>query len=226
MEVKKYSKPEIKNKRIDFFLVGLSLAMLLVFGAFSYTVYEQKVASLENVVIEEDLVVMENTVQEKKPPPPPPPPELEVVEDDEEIEEEQPEFEETEIDQETEIEAYEDEEEEEPEETNEVFEIFDVSEKASFPGGDAGLQRYLQENAEFPQMALENDQQGTVNVMFVVDKKGRVTNIQILGAKKGFGLEEEAIRVVKSTSGMWKPAKQRDKPVRMRFRIPVSFKAY
>ena len=65
MEVKKYSKPEVKNKRIDFFLVGLLLAMLVVFGAFSYTVYEEKVQKLENVVIDEDLVVMENTVQEK-----------------------------------------------------------------------------------------------------------------------------------------------------------------
>lgn len=225
MEVKKYSKPEVKNKRVDFFLVGLSLALFVVLGAFSYKVYEEKIAGLENVVIEEDLVVMENTVQEKKPPPPPPPPELEVVEDDEEIEEEQPEFEETEIDQDTEMEAYEDEEEE-PEETNEVFEIFDVSEKATFPGGEEGLQRYLAENTTFPTMALENDQQGTVNVMFVVDKQGRVKNIQILGSKKGFGLEDEAIRVIKSTSGMWKPAKQRDKAVNMRFRIPVKFQIF
>ena len=227
MEVKKYSKPEVKNNRVGFFLVGLSLAMLLVFGAFSYTVYEKKVQKLDNVVIDEDLVVMENTVQEKKPPPPPPPPELEVVEDDEEIEEEQPEFEETEIDQDTEMDEYEaEEEEEEPEETNEVFEIFDVSEKATFPGGEEGLQRYLAENTTFPAMALENDQQGTVNVMFVVDKQGRVKNIQILGAKKGFGLEDEAIRVIKSTSGMWKPAKQRDKAVNMRFRIPVKFQIF
>ncbi|MEN8696156.1 MAG: energy transducer TonB, partial [Bacteroidia bacterium] len=156
---------------------------------------------------------------------PPPPPEIEVVEDDEEIEEDQPEIEDTEIDQDTEIAEYE-EEEEEPEETNEVFEIFDVSEKAAFPGGDEGLQRFIAENITYPPMALENDMQGTVNVMFVVDKQGRVKNIAILGGKKGFGLEDEAMRVIKMTSGRWSPAKQRDKAVNMRFRIPVKFQIF
>ena len=225
MEVKKYPKPEVKNKRIDFFLAGLAFSLLVVFGAFSYRINDDRPDQLENIIIEEDLVVMENTVQEKKPPPPPPPPEIEVVEDDEEIEEDQPEIEDNEIDQDTEMEIYE-LEEEEPEETNEVFEIFDVSEKASFPGGDAGLQRFIAENITFPPMALENDMQGTVNVMFVVDKSGRVRDVTILGRKKGFGLEDEAMRVIKLTSGKWRPAKQRDKSVNMRFRIPVKFQIF
>ena len=106
MEVKKYPKPEVKNKRIDFFLTGLAFSLLVVFGAFSYTIYDDRPDQLENIIIEEDLVVMENTVQEKKPPPPPPPPEIEVVEDDEEIEEDQPEIEDNEIDQDTEMEMY------------------------------------------------------------------------------------------------------------------------
>ncbi|MBT6236617.1 energy transducer TonB [Bacteroidia bacterium] len=225
MEVKKYSKPEVKNKRLDFFLLGLSMSLGVVLFAFTYRQPPVKVAEVENIIIEEDLVVMENTVQEKKPPPPPPPPEIEVVEDDEEIEEDQPEIEDTEIDQDTEIAEYE-EEEEEPEETNEVFEIFDVSEKAAFPGGDEGLQRFIAENITYPPMALENDMQGTVNVMFVVDKQGRVKDIAILGGKKGFGLEDEAMRVIKMTSGRWSPAKQRDKAVNMRFRIPVKFQIF
>lgn len=227
MEVKKYAKPEVKNKRLDFFLLGLSIALGVVLYGFTYTVYDAKVEELENIIIEEDLVVMENTVQEKKPPPPPPPPEIEVVEDDEEIEEDQPEIDDNEVDQDTEMDIQETEdEEEEPEETNEVFEIFDVSEKASFPGGDEGLQRFIAENITYPPMALENDMQGTINVMFVVDKNGKVKDIAILGGKKGFGLEEEAMRVIKMTSGQWSPAKQRDKAVNMRFRIPVKFQIF
>ena len=225
MEVKKYSKPEVKNKRIDFFLLGLAIAVGAVLYGFTYSIYDEKPEGLENIIIEEDLIVMENTVQEKKPPPPPPPPEIEVVEDDEEIEEDQPEIEENEVDQDTEIEEYE-QDEEELEETNEIFEIFDVSEKASFPGGDEGLQRFLGENLVFPPMAMENDIEGTVNVVFVVDKSGRVKDIAILGGKKGFGLEEEAMRVIKMTSGKWKPAKQRDNAVNMRFRMPVKFQLF
>ncbi len=227
MELKKSSKTELKNKRFDFFLIGMTLSLGLVFAAFSYKVYDKKDTSLENIIIEEDIVVMENTVQEKKTPPPPPPPEIEVVDDDEEIDEEQPEIEENEIDQDTEMEEYEQaEEDEEPEETNEVFEVFDVSEKAVFPGGEEGLQRYIAENITYPPMALENDMQGTVNVMFVVTKKGEVKDIAILGSKKGFGLEEEAMRVIKKTSGMWKPAEQRDRKVDMRFRMPVKFQIF
>jgi protein TonB len=225
MEVKKYSKPEVKNKRIDFFLLGLAIAVGAVLYGFTYSIYDEKPEDLQNIIIEEDLIVMDNTVQEKKPPPPPPPPEIEVVEDDEEIEEDQPEIEENEVDQDTEMEEYE-QDEEEPEETNEIFEIFDVSEKASFPGGDEGLQRFLGENLVFPPMAMENDIEGTVNVVFVVDKTGRVKDIAILGGKKGFGLEEEAMRVIKMTSGKWKPAKQRDNAVNMRFRMPVKFQLF
>ncbi|MFT6111735.1 MAG: protein TonB [Bacteroidia bacterium] len=225
MEVKKYSKPEVKNKRIDFFLLGLAIAVGAVLYGFTYSIYDEKPEDLENIIIEEDLIVMENTVQEKKPPPPPPPPEIEVVEDDVEIEEDQPEIEENEVDQDTEMEEYE-MDEEVLEETNEIFEIFDVSEKASFPGGDEGLQRFLGENLVFPPMAMENDIEGTVNVVFVVDKSGRVKDIAILGGKKGFGLEEEAMRVIKMTSGKWKPAKQRDNAVNMRFRMPVKFQLF
>ena len=224
MEVKKYSKPEVGNKRIDFFLVGLAFSILLVFGAFTYRVYDRKLENLGSIVIEEDLVVMENTVQQRTPPPPPPPPTIEVVEDDAEIEE-QPEIMETEVDQETEMEEYE-AKEEELEETDEILEIFDVSEKAEFPGGEEGLQKFIAENISYPAMALENDQQGTVNVMFVIDKAGLVKDIAILGSKKGFGLEEEAMRVIKLTSGKWRSAKQRDKPVSMRFRIPVKFQIF
>jgi protein TonB len=227
MEVKKYSKPEVSNKRIDFFLVGLAISVLMVFAAFSYKEYEEKKAELATLVIDEDLVVMENTVQERKPPPPPAPPTLEVVDDDVVIEE-QPEILDTETDQEEEMTEYEEKEEkqDEPEETNEVFEIFDVSEKAEFPGGEEGLQKFIAENITFPPMALENDQQGTVNIMFIVDKNGNVKDIAVLGSKKGFGLDEEAMRVINKTSGKWKPAKQRDKAVNMRFRIPVKFQIF
>ncbi|PCJ63916.1 MAG: hypothetical protein COA58_14895 [Bacteroidetes bacterium] len=226
MEVKKYSKPEVKNKRIDFFLMGLALALFVVLGAFSYTVYDGSLKDLGEEVIDEELVVMDNTVQDKKPPPPPPPPELEVVEDDEEIEEDQPEIEDDEMEQDDAITDYVNDDDDEPEETNEIFEIFDVSEKAAFPGDDEGLQRFIAENITYPPMALENDMQGTINIMFVVDKHGKVKDIKILGSKKGFGLEEEAMRVIRKTSGMWSPAKQRDKAVNMRFRIPVKFQIF
>ena len=113
------------------------------------------------------------------------------------------------------------------EEKESVFEIFDVSQKAEFPGGGEGLQRFLAENIIYPAEALENDHQGTVMPMFVINKKGNVVDAEILN--KGVchkSLEKEALKVIKSTSGMWKPALQRDKELNMRFRMPVKFQIF
>jgi len=121
---------------------------------------------------------------------------------------------------------------EEPEETTEVFEldtrekvfeVFDVSEKAKFTGGEDSLQRFIYDNLVYPPMAKENNIEGTVTVMFVVNQSGDIQDLEVMGARKGFGLEEEAIRLLKKSSGQWNPAKQRDKPVSMRFRMPIKF---
>ncbi len=225
MQLKKNPDKDVRNKRFDFSLIGLSVALGLVLLAFEYTTPPDKKAQLANYEIDEDLVVMENTVQEKKPPPPPPPPELEVVEDEVEIDEDQPEFEDTETDQDEEIQTFEDDEDE-PVETDEIFEMFSVEEPAEFPGGELALRKFLSENIEYPQAANDAEVQGVVVVRFVVDKRGKVNNLQILTPIKGFGLEDEAKRVVKLTSGKWKPAKQRDHPVSVRFQIPINFQLY
>ena len=115
-------------------------------------------------------------------------------------------------------------EEEEPEEVEtETYELFDVSERAEFKGGDNGLNQFLAENITYPKPAIQDSVDGTVMLMFVIDKKGAIKDVEVISKKIGYGLEEEAIRVLKATSGMWKPAMQRDKPVNMRFRLPVRF---
>ncbi len=105
-----------------------------------------------------------------------------------------------------------------------VIEVFNITQKAIFPDGEYGLQRFISENLKYPELALKNKTQGTVHVMFVVDVNGRVKDAVIIGEPQSDGLDEEAIRIVKSTSGMWTPAKQGNKPVDMRFRIPIDFR--
>ena len=59
------------------------------------------------------------------------------------------------------------------------------------------------------------------NIQFVVDKNGEVSDVKSLN-KVGYGIEAEAVRVVK-TSGKWIPAKQNKKPVTA-YRIqPITF---
>lgn len=225
MKNKKNPNIDLSKRRSTFLRVGMILSLGVVLAAFNYKTRPKYESTLGDLVIDEDIEIIDATVQEKKlPPPPPAPPELEIVEDDEIIEEDQPEIEETEVDQETEIEPVVDiDDGDEVEETNEIFEFFQVQEKASFPGGDDARNRYLAENLEYPPMANENEIQGRVMVQFVVWKDGSIRDVQILGKRKfGFGLEEEAMRVVKAMP-RWKPAKQRDKAVPMRFRLPILF---
>jgi protein TonB len=223
---KKSPEADLNNHRPIFSEIGMAAALLFVLGAFSYTQYDAELADLGEVVYDEEIVIVENTVQEKKPPPPPPPPELDIVEDEEEIEEEQPEFEETEMEEDEEI-APMAEEEEELEETNEVLEFFEVSKNAEYKdGGLTGFRKYVAENLEYPQMAVDAEVEGTVLLVFVVDKNGNITDVQVGSKKLGYGLEEEAIRIIKKSSGDWSPAEQRDKKVAVRFRFPVQFRLY
>ncbi|MCD8528692.1 MAG: energy transducer TonB [Chitinophagales bacterium] len=90
------------------------------------------------------------------------------------------------------------------------------------PCTNQAIYKYVDENKVYPPKAIENDIQGKVFVSFVVDETGNVTNIEI---KKGVDalLDEAAINVVKSLP-KFIPGKQRGKPVKVNFVIPVNFK--
>lgn len=225
MDVKKNPKKDLAEKRTDFFLIGLVFSVGLTLLAFSWTQYEKKV-SLQNIIIEEDLMIMENTVQEVSTPPPPPQEVvIEVVEDDVEIPDDVPEINFDDIDLDTKFEKFDmNSSGDDAEDTDEIFEIFDVSELAEFKlGGEEGLIKFIAENTKYPDMAIENSIQGIINLVFVVNKDGTIGDIQVVGRELGFGLEKEAIRVIKMTSGKWKPAKQREKAVPVRYRLPYRF---
>ncbi|MDD2322952.1 MAG: energy transducer TonB, partial [Bacteroidales bacterium] len=101
-------------------------------------------------------------------------------------------------------------------------EIFLVVEnQPEFPGGEAARLKYLSENIEYPQMAKESGIQGIVFVTFVVEPNGSISNVAILRGIGG-GCDEEAVRVVQNMPS-WKPGKQRGRPVRVRFNMPIKF---
>ncbi|HEX2629304.1 MAG TPA: energy transducer TonB, partial [Chitinophagaceae bacterium] len=61
----------------------------------------------------------------------------------------------------------------------------------------------------------------TVIIQFVVDVDGSVSNIVPL-SDKGYGLEQEAIRVLKQ-SKKWKPAIQNGRQVKAYRKQPITF---
>jgi protein TonB len=222
MDRRKTPKTDLESKRTIFLQLGLVFTLAAVLLAFEWKSYDRTLLDLgerEDVDVMEEVIL--NTKQEVKPPPPKPPPQttiLNIVEDDIEVDLD------IEIDAEademTEIEAYipiEMDEEESGE--AEIFTV--VEESPGFPGGDIARIRFLQENIRYPQMARESGIQGTVYVTFVVEKDGRVTDVRILRGIGG-GCDEEAIRVIKAMP-RWNPGKQRGKPVRVQFNMPIKF---
>jgi len=144
--------------------------------------------------------------------PPPPPPELiEIVEYEVEIEDDVV-IEDTESDEDEMIEI-------EDESDDEFFMV--VENMPEFPGGDLGLMKYIQKNVKYPPIAKQYNITGKVYVSFIVEKSGYVSNVKVVrGVDKN--LDAEAVRVVNSLP-QYKPGKQRGKPARVMFTIPINF---
>ena len=97
-----------------------------------------------------------------------------------------------------------------------------VEQMPEFPGGEAALMKYINDNIRYPVMAIENGVQGRVTVQFVVTKDGSVGNVTVVrGVDRN--LDEEAIRVCK-TLPKFIPGKQNGQPVNVWFTLPVTFR--
>jgi len=102
-----------------------------------------------------------------------------------------------------------------------VYEMTDV--QPTYPGGQEALESYVNNNITYQQPALDENVEGTVNVQFVVDENGKVTNAKTIGKELGNGLDEEAVRVI-SNMPKWTPGKVKGKNVKTRLVLPITFK--
>ena len=103
-------------------------------------------------------------------------------------------------------------------------EVFLVAETMpSFMDGSIeAFRNWVMQNVKFPQSALDNGVYGRVILSFVIDKDGRLTNIEVLQSPDR-SLAEEAVRVL-NKSPKWSPGKQRNQTVRVKFTLPVDFR--
>jgi TonB family protein len=72
---------------------------------------------------------------------------------------------------------------------------FTVEVTPEFPGGIKAMNKFLTQNIVYPKEALIRKIAGQVTIRFEVNKDGQIQNITAL-TRTGFGLEDEAIRVV------------------------------
>lgn len=69
------------------------------------------------------------------------------------------------------------------------------------------LTDYLCKRIEYPEEAIKYHIQGTEVVKFTVSETGDISNIKVVNSVYP-EIDQEFIRALKSTSGMWKPAKK------------------
>jgi protein TonB len=246
----KYQKVNVFGLSGTFLNLGLVLSLGLAVLAFAWTQFEEQVIIPEGALeLEEDIEIEPpRTAEPPPPPPPPPPPVIEEVPEEELIDEEPPEFTDQSIDEDVAVEAPEPVKNEAPPpppppppppapKVEEIFKV--VEEMPRFPGcedlgsaaerkqcADKKMLEFIYKNIKYPAIARENGIEGTAVVTFVVEKDGSVTDARLLRDPKG-GTGEEALRVVNlmNTEGIkWIPGKQRGRPVRVQFNLPVKFK--
>ncbi|MBX2843674.1 MAG: TonB family protein [Flammeovirgaceae bacterium] len=102
----------------------------------------------------------------------------------------------------------------------EVFTV--VEEHPEFIGGINAFYEYLSNEIKYPKEARLNGIEGSVNVEFVVEKDGSISEVKAVKGI-GSGCDIEAERVLKNAP-LFKPGVQRGKPVRVKMSIPIVFK--
>ncbi|MFN6039182.1 MAG: energy transducer TonB, partial [Bacteroidota bacterium] len=92
--------------------------------------------------------------------------------------------------------------------------------QAEYFRGDAELLEFISENIEYPSLAKNQNIQGTVQLSFVVETDGMISNVKIEKSVAG-GCNEAALDVMYQTR--WKPAVNKGKYVRSRYQYAISF---
>lgn len=238
------------NKRITLALIITgSVALLALIG--SIVASEFKGKSNDKLEIKEVTIQdlkQEEEIKELPPPPPPKPPDPPKIEmkqftppkivKDEEVQEPPPaqeELKEAKIDV-VNQEGIKDEgivaptviddgkgvvEEKKVEDENKIFEKVEI--EASFKGGEGAWRKYLERNLNGNTPVDNGAPEGTytVYVQFVVSKDGSISDVKPL-TNHGFGMEQEAVRVIKKGPN-WTPAVQNGRSVNAYRKQPITF---
>ena len=219
MQAKKNLLYNLESKRVQLFFLGLLCSCAVVLTAFEWRTFDRE-------IIPGELVFTDYLPMEPIPPVPPQKknelsaPKKQQIEKfilvDEMREQEELFFPEMETEQ------------------PEIIEIEDMAEHVpepeiknwaevmpSFPGGDQALYAFLRANLRYPPKARDAGIQGAVWIQFVVDKEGKISEIEILRGIGG-GCDEESIRVLQAMP-TWTPGRQAGRNVAVRYKMPLKY---
>jgi len=243
---KKYGAFELRTEYDKNITRALIIAVLFSAVSVGGPMIYRFLIPTEKVVVEEmievDLEKLPPPPENPNEPPPPPPPQIEMpkvetikflppeVKKDEEVVEPPPTIEEVKeavIANKTEEGVKGDEmavvQEEAPVaiEAPKEEEVFTVVEQMpTFPGGGAKeMNTFIVKNFNYTREATNMGIEGKVYVQFEVGTDGKINNVKILKGL-GYGLDEEAIRVVKKMPS-WEPGRMNGRNVKVKMTIPI-----
>lgn len=99
-----------------------------------------------------------------------------------------------------------------------------VDEYAEYIEGTKALLEFVRKHLVYPPMCVEHACVRTIYLRLVIDKKGKISRIEVMNKDKcNFGMVEESVRVAKLLDD-WKPAKLNAKFVNSYFHLPIKFK--
>jgi protein TonB len=237
MEIKKNPKSNLENYSKLFVQLGLVLALFITYVAIENKTYDKTYEGLGSAEMAEDVEDETLEIQIETPPPPqntPPPPapeKIEVVEDEEEVEETI--IESTETDETEAVEVEEIVEVEEEEEVVEDVPFNIIEDVPVFPGckgskaqKKACLNKKMQKHVQRyfdAELANELGLSPGKKRIYLIFKIGKTGNIEDINARAPHPrLKKEAIRIAKKLPKML-PGKQRGRPVRVGYTLPITF---
>lgn len=92
-----------------------------------------------------------------------------------------------------------------------------------FPGGQAAMYKFIQDNLQYPKDARKKRIEGRTICQFAVEEDGTLTDIIIFRSAGHPSLDEEALRVIQSMP-KWIPGTKEGKYVRAKYVVPIKFK--
>jgi protein TonB len=243
MEVKKNPNVDPKRNSSLYFLVGLTAVLMLTYVSIELKsedprVEVEKLEIADNMMGEDEEVILTMPPVQKLPPPPPPAPEVIQIVDNKQVIEDKK-IETTEVDENKPVvvntaSSY-GEEGGTADEIDEEVPFAVIEDIPVFPGCEGvaknkrlecfmeQMAKHITKNQQYPERAMEDGIQGRVSVLFVIDKDGGISNVQVRGPKGGELLEKEAKRVIEKLP-KFKPGMQRGKPVKVKYSQPITFK--
>ncbi|MBQ1668333.1 MAG: energy transducer TonB [Prevotella sp.] len=236
MESKKTSKADLNEKRGTFFVLGIILALSLLFVSLEYTSKEFD-SFLDDEYLDDlaqDFELLPSMDEEEELETASPQERTTVLTENIKVTEEIPsEIDNTSIptpliEQEvTEDMTNEKETDEQTppnvaEQAEEPIQFRIVEQYPEFPGGMTEYMKWLTRNLRYPDIARSQKIQGKVVVQFIVNQDGTIADAKVVKSVNPH-LDREAMRVIRMMPS-WKPGIQDNKPCKTMVAVPIVFK--